>query len=55
VRNELLAASGTFFWDGISDEKEKARIGIYIIYFEAFDTKGKLKKYKKTCVLAGKL
>ena len=54
VRNELLAASGTFFWDGITDEKEKARIGIYIIYFEAFDTKGKVKKYKKTCVLAGR-
>lgn len=55
VRNELLAASGTFFWDGITDEKEKAGIGIYIIYFEAFDTKGKVKKYKNTCVVAGKL
>ncbi|MBI4946003.1 MAG: lamin tail domain-containing protein [Bacteroidetes bacterium] len=55
VRNELLAASGTFFWDGITDEKEKSRIGIYIIYFEAFDTKGKVKKCKKTCVVAGKL
>lgn len=55
VRNELLATSGTFFWDGITDEKEKAHIGIYIIYFEAFDTKGKVIKYKKTCVVAGKL
>jgi len=55
VRNELLATSGTFFWDGITDEKEKAHIGIYIVWFEAFDTKGKVKKYKKTCVVAGKL
>ncbi len=55
VRNELLASSGTFFWDGITDEKEKAHIGIYIVWFEAFDTKGKVKKYKKTCVVAGKL
>ncbi len=31
IRNELLAASGTFFWDGITDEKTKARIGIYFI------------------------
>lgn len=55
VRNELLATSGTFFWNGINDEKLKSRIGIYIIYFEAFDTKGKVKKYKKTCVVGGKL
>lgn len=54
VRNELLATSGTFFWDGINDEKLKARIGIYIIYFEAFDDKGNVKKYKKTCVVGGK-
>lgn len=54
VRNELLATGGTFFWDGINDEKLKARIGIYIIYFEAFDDKGAVKKYKKTCVVGGK-
>ena len=55
VHNELLASSGTFFWDGITDEKEKAHIGIYIVWFEAFDTKGNVKKYKKACVVAGKL
>jgi flagellar hook assembly protein FlgD len=55
ARNELLATSGTFFWDGMNDTKTKARIGIYIIYFEAFDTKGNVKKYKKSCVVAGKL
>ncbi|MEK6614670.1 MAG: lamin tail domain-containing protein, partial [Bacteroidota bacterium] len=55
VRNELLATSGTFFWDGITDEKLKVRIGIYVIYFEAFDTKGKVKKYKRACVVAGKM
>jgi hypothetical protein len=55
VRNELLATSGTFFWDGINDEKGKASIGIYIIFFEAFDTKGNVKKYKKSCVVGGKL
>ena len=55
VRNELLATSGTFFWDGITDEKLKARIGVYIVYFEAFSEKGALKKYKKSCVVAGKL
>lgn len=55
VKNELLGISGTFSWDGIDDSREKARIGIYIIYFEAFDARGNLRHYKKTCVLAGKL
>ncbi len=54
VRNELLAGSGTFYWNGINDENTKSRLGIYIIYFEAFDTFGKVKKYKKSCVLGGK-
>ncbi len=55
VRNELLSTSGTFFWDGITDEKLKARMGIYILYFEVFDTKGVVKKYKKSLVVGGKL
>jgi hypothetical protein len=55
VRNELLGVNGTFSWDGINEEREKARIGIYIIFTEVFDAKGKIKHYKNTCVLAGKL
>jgi hypothetical protein len=55
VRNVLLATSGTYYWDGINDEKTKSRIGIYIIYFEAFDTKGGVKKYRKSFVLGGRL
>ncbi|MDF2436023.1 MAG: hypothetical protein K0Q95_399 [Bacteroidota bacterium] len=55
IRNELLGINGTFSWDGITDEKEKARIGIYIIFTEVFDVKGNVKHFKKTCVLAGKL
>ncbi|MBN8696487.1 MAG: lamin tail domain-containing protein [Bacteroidetes bacterium] len=55
IRNELLGTKGTFSWDGITEEKEKARIGIYIVFFEVFHTDGAVKKYKKTCVLGGKL
>ncbi len=55
VRNELLATAGTFSWDGINESREKARIGIYIFYLEVFNLKGDVKKYKKTCVLGGKL
>ncbi|TND10420.1 MAG: hypothetical protein FD123_62 [Bacteroidetes bacterium] len=56
VKSELLGTEeGTFSWDGIDDAREKSRIGIYVIYFEAFNTHGEVKKYKQQCVLAGKL
>jgi len=55
IRNELLGTTGTYSWDGINESKEKASIGIYIIYVEVFNLKGDVKKYKKTCVLGSKL
>ena len=55
IQNELLGIKGTFSWDGINADHEKARIGIYIIYFEVFDLEGDVRHYKKTCVLGGKL
>ncbi len=51
----LLATSGHFTWDGITTSKQKARIGIYMIYFEYFDLQGNVHREKKTCVLAAKL
>jgi hypothetical protein len=55
VRSELLGISGTFSWDGITNDREKAKIGIYILFIEAFDLNGTVKQYKKTCVVGGKL
>lgn len=55
VRNQLMGIKGTFSWDGIDEENEKERIGIYIIFTEVYDIKGNVKHYKETCVLAGKL
>lgn len=55
VKNELLGNDGSFTWDGITETKEKARIGIYIVSFEVFEVKGNVKQYKKSCVLGGKL
>ena len=54
-KSELLGTSGSFSWDGITNENEKARIGIYVVYFEVFDLEGNAKHYKKTAVLASKL
>ena len=53
IQNELLGVSGTFSWDGITENNEKARIGIYIIFIEVFDLDGNVKSFKKTVVLAG--
>ncbi|MGQ0827343.1 MAG: lamin tail domain-containing protein [Bacteroidota bacterium] len=55
VSNQLLGTNGTYSWDGINEEKEKSRIGIYIIYTEITDLSGNVKHYKKTCVLGGRL
>lgn len=55
VNNELLAIQGTFTWDGTTNEQTAASTGIYILFFEVFDEKGKTSKFKKVCVLATKL
>jgi len=53
--NELLATTGTMTWDGTTDDGEKARIGMYIIFFEAFSTSGAKSVHKLSTVLGGKL
>ncbi|MEO8148248.1 MAG: hypothetical protein ABI723_11445, partial [Bacteroidia bacterium] len=40
-------------WNGINPDNEKAKIGIYILYSEIFNTKGDVKKYKNTFVVGG--
>jgi len=55
VQNELLGTAGTFSWDGTLENGEKGRVGIYIVYFEAFGLLGEIKQFKRSCVLAGKL
>jgi hypothetical protein len=53
--NELLGTTGTFTWDGTTDRGEKARIGMYVVLFEAFSTTGESNKYKMSTVLGGRL
>jgi hypothetical protein len=54
-RNVLAGEEGSFVWDGVGDNLEKAPIGVYIVYFQAFALDGERREYKKVCVLAGKL
>jgi len=51
----LLGTKGEVSWNGETDEEEKARLGIYVVYFEAFDDLGNIVKLRKPCVVGGKL
>ncbi len=49
--NELLSAESEFRWDGLDDELQKLREGIYIIDFELLHPEGILIHEKRKCVL----
>ncbi|MEQ8907863.1 MAG: lamin tail domain-containing protein [Vicingaceae bacterium] len=55
IKNELLGAKGTFSWDGVTEDGSKARVGIYVLYFEAFNPSGDQEVYKETFVVAAQL
>ncbi|TCO28711.1 FlgD-like protein [Pedobacter psychrotolerans] len=55
LKNQTIGTNGILTWDGLNDNGQKAAIGIYIMLFDVFDLKGNTKRYKNTCVLAGKL
>jgi hypothetical protein len=54
VKNELLATSGVYTWNGMDDNNERAKIGSYILLFEIFDTEGNTHTFKKIGVVAGR-
>lgn len=51
VDNEFIGTEGQFSWDGLTDDNQKAGVGIYVIFVEIFDTEGHTENYKKTAVL----
>ncbi|MDX9845890.1 MAG: lamin tail domain-containing protein [Tenuifilaceae bacterium] len=53
--NMPLGTSGNLKWDGFSDAGAPATIGAYVIFIEAFDLRGNVKRYKKTVVVATRL
>jgi hypothetical protein len=55
MRSELLGREGQISWNGTSDEGQALAMGIYVIYFEAFNSEGQVSRIKKTCVLAHQL
>ncbi|MCW5895461.1 MAG: lamin tail domain-containing protein [Bacteroidetes bacterium] len=56
VNNEPGAARGSVVWDGMDDDKQKARVGIYVVLLEAIDDKGGVVETAKgAVVLAARL
>jgi len=55
AENELLGTQGVLKWDGANDEGQKARLGIYLLWFERFHPDGSVRIEKVACVLAGRL
>ena len=54
TKNTTLAVEGTLIWDGIAEGGQRAKIGVYIVYFEGFNLNGHTVKFRKPCVLAAK-
>ncbi len=55
VKSELLSQSGIISWDGLTDDRHKAPVGIYIIYIEVFDLEGTIHQFRKVCVVSARL
>jgi len=53
VRQQIFSAEGTIFWDGSDDRGRKASTGIYVVYFQVYNSNGVHKIFKIPCVLAG--
>ena len=51
-RNALNGLKGYYRWDGLGEKQQKLPVGIYVVYTEVFNLKGKTKKFKNTIVLA---
>lgn len=54
-RNASVGTTGSFEWDGLDDNGQRSKIGIYIVAVDAFTLEGKTEKFRKSCVLAAKL
>lgn len=52
INNVLLDTQGVFRWNGETDQRKTANVGIYIVYVEVFNTKGKINQWKLACVLS---
>ena len=55
LEGESLSTEGTLKWDGVSNEGTRARMGIYVLWVEAFEPGGTVTYFKENFVLAKRL
>ncbi len=53
ARNLTLAEEGFLVWDGTADDRQRVGIGYYLIFFETFDTQGRVNVLKEKVVVGG--
>jgi hypothetical protein len=51
VGNKWIENEGLFRWDGLDDNEEEVDTGIYIVFFEIFNSLGQIERVKKVCVV----
>ena len=54
ANNLTLSSEGIINWNGFDEFSRLSPVGIYLVYAEFFDLDGKVKKYRRSCVLAQK-
>jgi len=53
---EFVGAKGEIIWDGFDESRQRARIGVYVVYLEATDrSSGRVERAKAVAVVATKL
>lgn len=55
VNGELLEREGSLQWDGTDNDGQKARVGIHLLTIELFRPDGSIQRFKKTCIVAGRM
>ena len=54
ANNYLLGTHGDIVWDGLDRYGQRPPTGIYLILVEIYDLQGRVKRYKRTCIVAGR-
>jgi hypothetical protein len=52
VNDQLIGTDGFWFWDGLDNNSQKVRIGIYIIFVKVFDLDGNVEIYRVSVVVS---
>ena len=50
-RSVICGINGSFNWNGLDDQNKKISTGIYVVYFEIFNLKGRVRKFKKVVIV----